>query len=198
MAEVFLEVLTPTARYLGKLWETDHCDFVEVTVGLRRLQEILWRLSPEDEAAGARIEEAPRALFLPTPGESHVFGVAMVETFFRAAGWRVKRGGHDFADELAREWFDLVGFSLSGDRHLEVLANAMAKRGRRRAIRRCSCWSAGRFSWTARRWSCASGPTAPPPTRPALFNWRAVCYGGAPRVNPQERRMCQRPWPDSQ
>ena len=41
MAEVFLEVLTPTARYLGKLWETDHCDFVEVTVGLRRLQEIL-------------------------------------------------------------------------------------------------------------------------------------------------------------
>ena len=124
-SELFLEVLTPTARYLGKLWETDHCDFVEVTVGLRRLQEILWRLSPEDEAAGARIEEAPRALLLPTPGETHVFGVAIVEAFFRAAGWRVKRGELDFAEDLASDWFDLVGFSLSGERHLDALARAI-------------------------------------------------------------------------
>ena len=115
----------------------------------------------------------------------HVFGVAMVETFFRAAGWRVKRGGLDFADELAREWFDLVGFSLSGDRHLEVLANAVgasaggvAQSGAVRAGRRAD------FPGPTRRWSCASGPTAPPPTRPALFNWRAVCYGGAPPCKP--------------
>ncbi len=124
-AELFLEVLTPTARHLGKLWETDHCDFVEVTIGLRRLQDILLRLSPEDESACARIEEAPRALLLPTPGKSHVFGISMVETFFRAAGWRVHRGGSEFAKDLADNWFDLVGFSLSGERHIEALAEAV-------------------------------------------------------------------------
>ena len=42
------------------------------------------------QADDARISEAPRALMLPAPGETHEFGVAMVETFFRAAGWRVE------------------------------------------------------------------------------------------------------------
>lgn len=123
--EIFLNLLTPTARQLGKLWETDHCDFIEVTVGLRRLQDILRRLSPDSDTGEARIEEAPRALMLPTPGETHDFGIAMVETFFRAAGWRVQRGSADFAMELARDWYDVVGFSLSSGRHAGTLAEAV-------------------------------------------------------------------------
>lgn len=123
--DILLDLLAPTARHLGKLWETDHCDFVEVTIGLRRLQDIMRRLAPDAQADDARIEEAPRALMLPTPGETHEFGIAMVETFFRAAGWRVHRGRADFAEELGRDWYDVVGFSLSADRHVETLAAAI-------------------------------------------------------------------------
>ena len=123
--ELLLDLLAPTARHLGKLWETDHCDFVEVTIGLRRLQDIMRRMTPDSQADDARISEAPRALMLPAPGETHEFGVAMVETFFRAAGWRVERGRSDFAEELGRDWYDVVGFSLSADRHVETLGAAI-------------------------------------------------------------------------
>ena len=123
--ELLLELLAPTARHLGKLWETDHCDFVEVTIGLRRLQDIMRRMSPDSQADDARIGEAPRALMLPAPGETHEFGIAMVETFFRAAGWRIQRGHVDFAEELGRDWYDVVGFSLSADRHVETLGAAI-------------------------------------------------------------------------
>ena len=51
----------------------------------------------------------------------------MVETFFRSAGWRVRRGGEDFLDVLSSNWFDVVGFSLSAGRHVDSLCAAVAK-----------------------------------------------------------------------
>ena len=125
--EILLQTLAPAARQLGNLWETDQRDFVEVTVGLNRLHEILHRLSPAEEPIVRSAPAAHRALLLPTPGETHLFGVAIVETFFRAAGWRVQRGGADFADLLRSDWFDVVGLSLSAVRNVDSLSVAVRK-----------------------------------------------------------------------
>jgi methanogenic corrinoid protein MtbC1 len=136
--EILLDLLAPAARRLGTLWERDDCDFVQVTIGLRRLQDMLNRLSADHEGPFAEAGEHPRALLLPTPGESHAFGVAMVETFFRADGWSVERGDAGFLDALRRQTFDIVGFSVSCERHLEALETAVRQsRGasRNRAIR---------------------------------------------------------------
>jgi methanogenic corrinoid protein MtbC1 len=122
---LLLELLAPAARRLGTLWEDDRLDFLEVTVGLGRLQEILHRLTPDLPELDARREAAPHALLLPAPGETHGFGIAIVETFFRAAGWRVTRGGADFLEDLRCEWFDVVGFSLSNIRLVDALAAAV-------------------------------------------------------------------------
>jgi methanogenic corrinoid protein MtbC1 len=124
--EILLEYLAPAARQLGTLWETDQRDFVDVTVGLNRLHDILRRLGAEDEPA-RHTGELRRALLFPAPGETHVFGVAMVETFFRSAGWRVRRGGEDFLDVLGSNWFDVVGFSLSAGRHVDSLCSAVVE-----------------------------------------------------------------------
>jgi len=124
--EILLGSLAPAARHLGGLWESDHCDFIEVTVGLRRLQEILRRLTGNDDESLTEPEEARRAMFLPTPGETHVFGVNMVESFFRSVGWRVQRGEADFLAALRRQWFDIIGFSLSDVRRLTALRSAVA------------------------------------------------------------------------
>jgi methanogenic corrinoid protein MtbC1 len=134
--DIFLEILAPAARRLGSLWETDHCDFVEVTVGLRGLQDIMRRLSEESEAPVREAVDSPQALFLPAPGETHLFGVAMVESFFRDAGWQVRRGDADFAETLSGEWFDVVGFSLSCARHVDALGAAV--RSAREASRNSS------------------------------------------------------------
>ncbi len=38
---LFVHLLEPTARHLGDLWIQDKCDFIDVTVGVARLQELL-------------------------------------------------------------------------------------------------------------------------------------------------------------
>jgi methanogenic corrinoid protein MtbC1 len=124
--KVYLELLAPTARYLGELWTQDLCDFNEVTVGLGRLQRVLRELSPAFGQAPDRLPTGRRVLLLPSPGEQHTFGLVMVGEFFRRAGWEVAGGPWDSeADAAMRtgtEWFDVVGFSLGAEVHLDALA----------------------------------------------------------------------------
>ena len=56
--KIYLDLLAPTARYLGELWDDDLCNFTDVTVGLGRLQRVLRELSP----ALGRSVEGRRAL----------------------------------------------------------------------------------------------------------------------------------------
>ena len=51
---IFLELLAPAARRLGNLWDNDDCDFMEVAVGVQRLQRILRVLSPVKSRGVAR------------------------------------------------------------------------------------------------------------------------------------------------
>lgn len=126
---IYLDLLAPTARYLGHLWNEDLCDFTEVTVGLGRLQQVLRELSP---AFGQSVEHPARGrrvLLLPSPGEQHTFGLVMVAEFFRRAGWDVAGGAWESeldTDELvSSEWFDVVGFSLGSETHLDALRDCI-------------------------------------------------------------------------
>lgn len=121
---VMIEDLGPAARKLGALWENDECDFVEVTLGLRALQDIMRGLMPEDfwRPGGT----TPSILILLAPGESHELGADMVESFFRTSGWNAERAGEStFEAALSDSWFDAVGFSVSCDRFLDPLRKAI-------------------------------------------------------------------------
>jgi MerR family transcriptional regulator, light-induced transcriptional regulator len=41
MDTLFVELLEPAARHLGEMWERDECDFIDVTLGVGRLQKLL-------------------------------------------------------------------------------------------------------------------------------------------------------------
>ena len=130
-------LLAPTACHLGGLWEQDLCDFVDVTLGLGRLQEILARFgSPADTAV---VDERHRALLISTPGEKHLFGVEIVAESLRGAGWRVRvERGCDAvrsAAAVAAEWVGVVGVTLSGEAGLETVARII-ERVRRASINR--------------------------------------------------------------
>lgn len=133
---VFLDLLAPTARLLGDMWEDDLCSFTDVTIGLSRLQQILRELSGRFES-----ETQPscrgRILLSAVPGEQHSFGISMLESFFRRAGWDVCGGGaHSDAELLAYardEWLDAIGLSLSSDILYERVRALIP------ALRRASC-----------------------------------------------------------
>lgn len=116
---MFLDLLAPTARLLGDMWASDLCSFTDVTIGLSRLQQVLRDLSPtfEEETGGPKVQG--RILLAPAPGEQHSFGLSMLESFFRRAGWDVYGGGTHGRQELVRlarqDWFDAIGLSLSSD-----------------------------------------------------------------------------------
>ena len=123
---VMIDDLGPAARKLGALWENDECDFVEVTLGLRVLRDLLRRMMPEDLWGPSGT--TPSILILLAPGETHELGADMVESFFRTAGWRTERADAVTArTALAEGWYDAVGFSLSCDRFVEPLRAAIAQ-----------------------------------------------------------------------
>jgi MerR family transcriptional regulator, light-induced transcriptional regulator len=135
--KIYVDLLAPTARYLGDLWDDDLCNFTDVTVGLGRLQRVLRELSPAFGSAVEHPAQGRRILLLPSPGEQHTFGLVMVAEFFRRAGWDVTGGawaaGADPAALVAAEWFDVIGFSLGAESHLDSLAASI------RSVRQATC-----------------------------------------------------------
>jgi methanogenic corrinoid protein MtbC1 len=116
---VITQVLSATARHLGVLWEQDRCTFVDVTVGLSRLQQLLRVYGPAFEAEPAPQGAGRRVLLAVVPGEQHTFGLAVVEEFFRRAGWHVQSeflpSKPILLEHVRTEWFDVVGLSASGE-----------------------------------------------------------------------------------
>ena len=123
--EIFLDLLAPTARRLGEFWKQDRCSFMDVTIGLGRLQQLMRELSRTFRIDGGSLEQGRRVLLVPTSGEQHNFGLLMVGEFLRRAGWDVTNepamSSHEVAAVVRSEWFTVVGFSLSREQSLEVL-----------------------------------------------------------------------------
>lgn len=134
---IYLDLLAPAARRLGVWWESDACDFYDVTMGLWRLQEVLQTLSAFAPWSAPLAASARRALFAPAPGEQHGFGAALVEEFFRRAGWQTWNAPAADAAELAAlvaaRGYDVIGLTVSVERHLATLPATIA--GLRRASR---------------------------------------------------------------
>jgi len=133
---VYIEVLAPAARQLGGWWDQDACDFVDVTMGLWRLQEIVHALSAQVPGKAMHSVMERCALFSPAPGEQHGLGALIVEEFFRRSGWHTWSAPSLDEAELvalaAGRSFDLIGLTVSVERHVAPLARTIA------AVRRAS------------------------------------------------------------
>jgi methanogenic corrinoid protein MtbC1 len=127
--ELCLDLLAPAARRLGDLWTADRCHFSEVTIALGRLQMMLRELAAHMESTASWPMPTRRVLLMAASGEQHTFGLAMVRDFFRAAGWRVAadcpEGAAALKERVRGEFFDIVGFTIGSERHVEALASAV-------------------------------------------------------------------------
>ncbi len=131
------ELLTPAAQLLGEMWEHDSCDFMTVTLGVYRLNQIM----KETASGGIEVPLADgfdhRILLLPAPGEQHSFGLSMVADAFREGGWCVRSAPSATRGQLVHlvqdEWFDVIGLSVTAERWLKGLPSCI------RAVRAASC-----------------------------------------------------------
>lgn len=133
---LYLDLLAPAARRLGEHWCEDLCDFTQVTMGIWRLHQLLRETGNDLPDPLVRRENDRRILLVPVPGEQHTFGLSMVASLFRRAGWMVwsepLASSNDLVGIVRSEWFAIVGFSLSCGSRLEALATNI------RRVRRAS------------------------------------------------------------
>jgi methanogenic corrinoid protein MtbC1 len=126
---IYLDLLAPTARLLGEMWDADYCSFTDVTIGLWRLQQLLHKLSPAFLNDAEARQDGRRLLLVPEPGEQHTFGLIMVGEFFRRAGWDVcdepLNSRAELLDVVRREHFAVVGLSIGAVERLDTLAETI-------------------------------------------------------------------------
>lgn len=125
---ICIDLLAPAARQLGELWENDDCDFVDVTMGLWRLQEVMREVAERAPIKPFAPSDNPRrALFAPLPGDEHYFGAMMMDEVFARAGWKsevmTRPLRKELLDVISRERFDLVGLTLSRDCPSAAISN---------------------------------------------------------------------------
>ena len=178
---LYLDLLAPTARHLGDLWDADVCDFTEVTVGLGRLQQVLHELSPAFQSeiaqprarparpAGARARASSTrsgSSWWPSSsaGPAGTYRTSSVETrqdLVRTVRDRVVRRGRPLGRLRApasMPWRPASGPSAG-----------------RRATAASASWSAGRCSSTIPSSWPVSVPTPPPAMRGRRRSRRRAC-----------------------
>lgn len=128
MERLFVELLEPCARLLGTMWDRDECDFIDVTLGLGRLQKLLAVFNATHVLPA--LDEKRRVLMLTTPGDQHMFGLSMVTKFLDAGGWRVESEIEPtpmaVAAAVGDAWYAVAGLTLGSERHLAQLRAMIA------------------------------------------------------------------------
>ncbi len=127
--QIFLDLLSASARYMGQLWEEDRYSFSEVTIGLWRLQRVLHDHAQRDLPLIGGPGVARRCLLAAEPGTQHTFGLSIVAEFFSRGGWQVhcepQVSWQHMKRQLASEHFDLLGLSISSSEAIPKIASAI-------------------------------------------------------------------------
>lgn len=126
---VMVDLLAPAARLLGAFWEDDRCDFVDVTMGLWRLQEVVHEIACRLPIERLHAAGGHRALFASMPGDQHNFGTVVIDELFRRDGWLTDRmceaETSDLLKRAAADWFDMIGLTISCDCHIAELPSVI-------------------------------------------------------------------------
>ena len=114
---IYLDLLAPTARWLGELWDVDLCYFTDVAIGLTRLHQTMAAIGELTGSKAAGRRGRRRALLVSMREEKHNFGLFMVASFFRRANWDVFGWPLMTAEELTAlaraQPFHVIGISVS-------------------------------------------------------------------------------------
>lgn len=127
---LMMDVMAPAARILGERWEDDRADFIEVTLGLWRLQELVHELASRRCGAQTSVMHERRILCAVAPGDDHSFGSLLLEEMFRRAGWNSAglRGATraQLLRQVSEGWFEIIALTVSVERNSAALTNLVA------------------------------------------------------------------------
>ena len=121
---IYLDLISPAAKYLGDMWVDDRVDFSRVSLGASCMQRSLIGLGQRYESK--HDFTAQRSMLIAAmPGDQHMLGPSIAAEFLRRYGWHAKfvmpNSSDDIINELRQNNFDILGLSLSCDDYLANL-----------------------------------------------------------------------------
>lgn len=128
VTDVYLEVLQPVLREVGRLWQTNQVSVALEHYCTAATQVVMARLSAQVFAA----ERVGRTIVATCVGdELHEVGVHMVADFFEMAGWDALYLGANVPSEsivktLVEQRADVLGISVTMTAHLATAAELIA------------------------------------------------------------------------
>lgn len=139
---LYLHLFAPAARRLGAMWEEDSCSFVDVTLGVGRLQQLTHGFGDLLRGSGTPATIG-RVLVAGAPREQHTLGIAMVAEFLRRDGWEVvlppaTDDARDLIAAVEADWFDVAAVSSATDRsmgQIRQVVRDLRRRGRNRDLK---------------------------------------------------------------
>jgi MerR family transcriptional regulator, light-induced transcriptional regulator len=112
---ILLQLLAPAARLLGEQWADDTRSYVEVTVGLSTIQQVVHMLSPS--YAPTDLPQRGFVVLTSPQGEQHTLGLYIVAELVRRAGWSTQATPDlptmDLVALVKTRRVDAVGISVS-------------------------------------------------------------------------------------
>lgn len=130
LADIYLHGIAQSSRLIGQLWSSDELDFANCSIAFSHLHQAMIELSPEFLSEGQAQANGFSLLLMTEPGSQHGMGAFMLGEFFRRSGWRVTLAGPqdilDFKRWFLSDWFDAVVLSISTDRQVDHIAQALS------------------------------------------------------------------------
>lgn len=134
---IYLDLLPAAARRLEELWNADSIHFIDVTLGVMRLQQIVRNYSEAFRREVPFHYHGHLVLLASMPEEQNGLGLTILSEFMYRAGWSVSGGPGLPVEEMrglvSKGWFTLVGFFA------ECQGGMTALRARIEAVRNASC-----------------------------------------------------------
>ncbi len=132
MHTLAIQLFSPVAAHLGRLWCNDETDFIQVAVASTRLGMIVNHLSQNRSQTIRDRQKARRVLLARTQGALHTIGVSIVASCFRDMGWEVD-GGADLElndnlyMRLSNSSYSLLGISVGRVDEVDECAAAIRR-----------------------------------------------------------------------
>jgi methanogenic corrinoid protein MtbC1 len=129
LESVLLDLMAPAARHMNGLWAADTCSFIDVTLGMTRIQQILRQCRQLSDPIMDDLHLKGKVLLVPVPGEQHTFGLRIIEELLMRDGWSVtsnlRASFDDIVQMVGDGFYDVVGLSMSRERLLVPLQSVI-------------------------------------------------------------------------
>lgn len=88
---IVLDLIPEIARKLGKHWEEDSLSFADVSIGVNKLERVIYKLDYLFQANQLERQQNKSIFVSGCPGSQHSLGTLIFANFLTFSGWQVHR-----------------------------------------------------------------------------------------------------------